>query len=231
MKIINLILSLIILQLSCTGETIPLCEARIREFAYPIIAHSHNDYEQDMPITTALDHGFKSLEVDIAYDGTDIRISHDADYLKDKPFFETDYLKPLIEQALPDSVSYMLLVDIKNYSAPLLLKLNQILETQNEHLVSRIAPQLRESKIQVILSGDIPRETILQDSVNTYLFIDGRLTDFDLEAPAALLPLISIDYTDISNLEQLEATIDQVHNRDKMIRFWKTKTEKPSGFI
>ena len=226
MKTINLVFLLTILQQSCTGDVIPLCDIGDHKLTYPIIAHSHNDYEQDLPIITALNHGFISLEVDIAYDGSDIRISHDEDDLEDKPIFETHYLQPLIKQALPDSATYILLVDIKNYSESLLRKLNQILEKYKENLVSRTAPQLRENKIHILLSGDIPRETILQDSSSTYLFVDGRLNAFDLEAPEALIPLISMDYTDISNQLELKAIIKQVHDQNKKIRFWKTKDKE-----
>jgi len=238
MKYFQVLFILLISILSCTPTQLPLCDANHQNLKYPIIAHSHNDYDQSLPITNARRHGFTSLEVDIVFDGTDLKVSHDDDNLKDKPLFEELYLKPIIEEVLTDSLCIILLVDIKNYSEVLLESLNQTLEKQSSDLVSREAPHNNFNKIKVILSGDFPRDEIIQDNTNRYLFIDGRMTDFDLNASSDLTPLISMDFSELSGwngkynpnaetLETISQTIDLVHSHGKMIRFWNTADREP----
>jgi len=158
-------------------------------------------------------------------------VSHDDNNLEDKPLFETAYLSVLSE--IPDLTEngIILLVDIKNYSQELLGELNSVLENHGNRLVSREFPNEASDKIKVIVSGEIPREEIINDPSSKYLFIDGRLTDFDLNAPSDLVPLISIDVTDLtnSNIKNQEAVIEaieQVHDKGKMIRLWKTNDKE-----
>lgn len=235
----HIILILYILIQSYSPGTINECAALNQNYKYPVIAHSHNDYEQKIPIFTALEHGFGSLEVDIAFDGKDLKVSHDEDNLNDKPPFESFYLQPLIEKTDACNQGLILLVDIKNYSAPLIEKLNAILAKYKSCLVSRKNPHQTSNLIQIILSGDIPRQDIIDNKSNEYLFIDGRLTDYDLNAPSDIVPLISMNFTDITNWDgngvpddktedTLRDIIHMTHSNGKMIRFWKTKDNESS---
>lgn len=224
---------LLFLSACSSEEQFEHCQPDLRTFKYPIIAHSHNDYDQDVPIITALNHGFRSLEVDVAFDGNVLRVSHDTDDLEDQPLFEDDYLLPLLEHLPSDSAGLILLVDIKNYSTELLDEINIILDKQASHLITRNNPELSAQKIKIILSGDIPRAEIINNNGNIYLFIDGRLNDKDLDASSDILPLISLDFSDISGwngknepnkqtISTIKETIDRVHDSGKLIRFWKT---------
>jgi hypothetical protein len=112
----------------CCTKSLPVCQTDKLKFQYPVIAHSHNDYDQDNPINTALEHGFGSIEVDIIYDGLDIRVSHDDKDLADKPLFKESYLIPIVDYVKTDSRGIYLLVDIKEYSDTLISKLNLLLE-------------------------------------------------------------------------------------------------------
>lgn len=216
------------LLMSCNTESLPICEVNTVAIAYPFIAHSHNDYDQDRPILLALEHGFTSFEVDIAYDGTDIRVSHDDKNLSDKPLFYNDYFMPLLDVMAQRAEGVILLIDIKNYSQELLISLNSIIAGSAISLISRDNPNDESNSIKLILSGDIPRHEIVNEPAYEFLFIDGRLNDLDLSASSDIVPLISINKSDLSgsiinDSHFLRFAIEQVHESGKMIRLWNTK--------
>jgi len=209
--------------LSCNTNTIK----------YLVIAHAHNDYEQKHPITTALNHGFTSLEVDIVFDGTHLIVSHDGENLDTKGHFEIAYLVPLLDRLDAKRTPIILLVDIKNYSDQMLAQLNAILKKYESYLVKREETANRSKKIQIVLSGDIPREQVIKAKANEFLFIDGRMEDLAFDYSQQYMPMISMDFTEISNWEgvqkpsketirTIQKTINRVHQKGKKIRFWKT---------
>lgn len=222
---------------ACNTESLPLCDTTSQSIIYPFVAHAHNDYEQDIPVSTALDHGFASLEVDIAFDGIYIRVSHDDEDLFNKPKFEESYLASILSRPDLGSNGLILLIDIKAYSDALLSALFTILIKHEDRLVSRDEPNEVENKIKLILSGDIPRTEIITHSTNPYLFVDGRLNETDLNASSIVVPMISIDFMDIPELtgaynnegsteEMILKSIDIVQSKEKMIRFWNTKNKE-----
>lgn len=171
------------------------------------------------------------------YDGLYIRVSHDNDHLLRKPKFEEAYLNRIIEILHLYSDGLYLLIDIKEYSAALITELNTILVKYHDHLVNRESPNDLDSKIKIILSGDFPRKQIIDNPSNIYLFVDGRLDEYSLEASSDIVPMISIDYTDIPKLsgrynnqgkrdQKLIKTIKLVKATGKQIRFWKTKDKE-----
>jgi len=229
-KIAATIIFLSFLLWNCTEETFPSCQEDFGSINYPFKAHSHNDYKQDQPITNALQHGFSSIEVDVAYDGTQLRVSHDDKNLNDKPVFEISYLKPILDTDIGEG-GLILLVDIKNYSTSLIQNLNNTLSSYESQLTSRDNSSLISGKLKIVLSGDIPRSELINNSDNTFLFIDGRLNDTDLNFPSDLVPIISLNISDISDsdandTEAINGAINRVHTKDKMIRFWNTNDKE-----
>ena len=200
---------------------------------YPIIAHAHNDYEQKYPITTALNHGFASLEVDLVFDGTNLIVSHDGEDLDTKGHFEAAYLVPLLNRLDTNQQLIILLVDIKNYSDQMLTQLNLVLKKHESYLLKRAENANSSKKIQIVLSGDIPRAQIIANKTNEFLFIDGRIEDLAFDYSQQYMPMISMNFTDLSKWEgiqkpstasirKIQKTIDLVHQKGKKIRFWKT---------
>lgn len=218
---------LVILNSLCFSST------TIAQVVYPVIAHSHNDYEQNSPIHTALAHGFTSLEVDIVMNGNRIVVSHDLDHLEDKADFDKSYLSPLIA-ALPQEKQTFLIIDIKEYSPELIHQLNTILKTYHKYLIQRNDPSSIEHPLQIILSGDIPRKDIRDNSENIFLFIDGRLDELENNSMELYTPLISVNFDDITKwngnrrpdnttIRKIYTTIKTVHTSGKKIRFWNTE--------
>jgi len=225
------LLFLLFLLISCEKEVQLSCGDEIEDIKYPLIAHSHNDYEQGVPIFDALEHGFSSLEVDVVFDGQDIIVSHDNDDLSNKPKFEQSYLTPILEISDLGDSGIILLIDIKKYSNELITSLNTIIIKNESRFVSRETSDELANKIKVILSGDIPRNDIINDKSNEYLFIDGRLNDEDLNYSSDIVPMISIDITKLTFLNNINNSIvaniiDEVHQNGKKIRFWNTQDKE-----
>lgn len=200
---------------------------------FSILAHAHNDYEQTEPIKTALDHGFDALEVDLFLYKGRLVISHDDEELEKKASFTEGYLNPLLKALDTIHELKILLIDIKNYSPQLLDRLNNELSPHANILLDRKDGQTEIKKLQIILSGEIPRSEIIKDNSNQFLFVDGRIDDLQYEYSKKYMPWISMDFTDFSNWKgkhkacpktkkKLNAVITKVHNHNKLLRFWKT---------
>lgn len=214
---------------SCNSDPLPACIGELNDINYPFIAHSHNDYQQAQPILTALEHGFTSLEVDVAYDGLELRVSHDTDDLDSKPLFADSYLLPLLLATESKESGTLLIVDIKNYTKALLNHLDSIIRIHDDRLLTRDSLNTTDNRIRILLSGEIPREEIINEVGFPYFFIDGREEDI-AESPE-IVPLISMDISDLTNSnvrdkEKVEALVQQVHDAGKMIRFWKTNDKE-----
>ena len=84
----------------------------------------------------------------------------------------------------------------------------------------------------VIISGDRPIQEI-ENSKPRRAGIDGRVADLDSDKPAALLPLISDNWTNHfryrgvgsmpdTEREKLHDMVERAHARGRRIRFWAT---------
>lgn len=200
---------------------------------YPIIAHSHNDYKHDIPIENAFKFGFSSLEVDIAMHGSKIVITHDIEEMDSKPLFETSYLIPLLAQIQSRQDPLILLVDIKLYSEELMDKLHSTVLKYEEHFFIRTQENNPAKKIQILLSGEIPRKEIIENEDFVFFYIDGRIEELENDYYKFYTPLISMNFEDISKwngktrpgrqtIAKLASTIKRIHEKNKKVRFWKT---------
>jgi len=209
-------------------------QAQTTEFHYPVIAHSHNDYEQDYPLETGLQNGFSSIEIDVFLHNDEIVVSHDNEFLEFKPSITDLYLEPLNKALGGTDKHIYLLVDVKIYIPNILAKLHQAIDAYADLFTIR---DYNKGNITVILSGALPREDLMKTSVFPYFFIDGRLSHLGKEFDSKPMPLISANFSQLiswdgegelseEELSLLEETIDKVHAEDKMIRFWKTPDTK-----
>lgn len=203
--------------------------------AQEIYLHSHNDYEQEIPLHTAIDLGFNSLEIDIVISKNLIVVSHDTKNLDTKPTLQKAYLDPLQKLFTHDSFEYdlplILLIDIKEYNEQILPLLHETLAHYDSLLMN--IHSLDQRSLQVILSGDIPRKTIINDKRFKYFFIDGRLTDLHHNYSSFIMPWISHDFSKLTkwngdnNLSlkdeiKIKNTIYAIQQQNKKVRFWKT---------
>jgi len=207
-------------------------KATIPSLDNKVIAHSHNDYEQVCPLTKALSLGFTSIEVDIFPFKETIVVSHEDDILDIKPTIQSMYLNPLREIFSDNNNNNKinLLVDLKVYTDEFLSQLHTVMEDYDEILISRNSS---DKNVKIILSGNLPREEIIQNENWIYFFIDGRLTDLGKDIDSHLMPMISAGFSDIfdfnpsqilsrDEIELLKSLTKLVHDENKLIRFWNT---------
>ena len=202
-----------------------------------LIAHSHNDYEQRVPLLKALTHEFQSIEIDIIRYGNKLVVSHDENKLHRKPTIQDLYFNPLKNYVHKnEGINLWLLVDIKKYDETTLDLLHDLL-INFEPLFKKRNEMGKETPLQVLLSGDIPRKEIMENEKYVFFFIDGRLSDLEKGYSAELMPMISESFARLSTWKgkgimddqeiiSLTYNIHRVHTENKKIRFWKTRDHK-----
>jgi len=193
-------------------------------------AHSHNDYQQNLPFTAAYAAQFGSMEADIFFVRDSIFVGHE----------EEDILRHLMLTALYlDSLKYyikknggfpykdksrqlQLLVDLKTEGIPTLAALIKLLKSY---------PELTDCKaLSIVITGNKPPV----DTWSTYpsfIYFDGNYNE---TYPRQLLPkigMISGDLEDVIKWDGngtinaadsaiLAETIHRAHGMGKKIRFW-----------
>ena len=194
--------------------------------------HSHNDYEQEFPLTTALSNNFKSIEVDIFEYDNDIIVSHDDDDLNLKPTLSKLYLEPLSIYPFEKKQTTFLLVDLKMEGHKILNDLHILLKSY-PNLFKNRTDLTQNGPIQVILSGSVDKDYVISNDSFSYFFLDGRIIDLVNEYDSSIVPLISANIEDFlcwkpnkkitkSDLRPIISAIDNTHQQGKMIRFWNT---------
>ncbi|MEZ4932123.1 MAG: hypothetical protein R2788_08400 [Saprospiraceae bacterium] len=202
-----------------------------------ILAHSHNDYEQKKPLYTALEHGFNSIEIDIIRYGNQLIVSHDNKDLPNKPNIQDLYLNPLKKHLNENNeINIWLLIDIKEYDDQVLDVLHDLI-TEYEPLFKKRYSSEKEKPLQILLSGDLPRQEIMENDTYVFFFLDGRVDDMGKRYDSTLMPLVSSNFShhtkwtgkekmDKKEFEAVAAIVKAVQAENKKIRFWATPDKK-----
>jgi len=207
--------------------------------AMPIQAHAHNDYEHARPLFDALDHGFCSVEADIYLVDGQLLVAHDREKVSATRSLQALYLEPLRQRVqqnhgrvFPDGPDVTLLIDVKSSAEETYAVLRQVLEQYADVLTTFQTNTIRTNAITVILSGNRPQLTLANESFRRAA-IDGRLPDLDRNAPVALIPLISDNWTQHfkwtgkgpfpdEERTKLQALVKRAHAQGRRVRFWGT---------
>jgi len=205
-------------------------------------AHAHNAYEHARPLLDALDRGFLSVEVDVHLIGDSLYVAHDREEVRPGRTLESLYLEPLGRRVrrnggvvYPDSPPLQLLVDVKSEAESTYRALRRMLESYSD-MLTRFADGSRlEGAVTVIVSGNRARETMRKQGVR-FAAYDGRLDDLEdhRDASPAFIPLISINWVDISSWrgdgeipasarERLRDIVARTHGQSRTLRFWGTR--------
>ncbi len=226
-------------------QRFPLAEAIPR-------SHAHNDYEKMRPaLYSALSHGFISVEIDIFYreksqkDGkkakAELIVSHIPLFLGWKPRLESLYFRRIDKwlaeygQFYQDSNQRLtLMIDVKNRPNETYQLLSEIIAPYRELITHRNSKtgELFYRKIDILLSGAKPYETVKNDSIQ-YLFLDGGFGNIgDAVYTQDLCPRVSSSYRShfknrgkfrpISEADKTKAKLlaDKAHQDNRQIRFW-----------
>lgn len=195
--------------------------------------HSHNDYEQDLPFYAAYARGFGSIEADLwAVDG-ELYVAHHRSEIEEDRTFQYLYLDPLLRQirfnkgkAYPDGKKLQLLIDLKSpYHEALPILLRQLDPYRHYFDLNK-----NTDAIRLVISGQMPPP----DRLHTYdsiLTFDGRPEIEYPEKDWERVVLISANVQNFISWNKqesisgekkimLQEIIDEIHRKDRLIRFW-----------
>ena len=196
-------------------------------------AHSHNDYENDIPFQRAFQKGFGSIEADIFPVNNELLVAHSKDQLNPSITLYGTYLKPAIAalQKNPNRKLH-LLIDIKeNYPIALATLVKQLEPHKDILKTSTHAGQLT-----ITISGSRPKPADYKNYPD-YIYFDGEWPLQHTAEESKHVDLVSFSFTNYSNwngkgrLDHADYTkvknlIDSVHAEGKKIRFWATPDTK-----
>lgn len=192
--------------------------------------HSHNDYQQVKPFTTAYQHQLGSMEADIFLWNDSLIVGHEFRDIQLRRTLQAMYLDSLAYYFSKNgntpykdtSRSLILLIDIKTGAAPTLHRLIEVLQGY---------PQLIHSgKLQIIITGNRPAP----DQFKTYpdfIFFDGNIQDDYTTVALHKIGLMSDDFRKysvwngtgvipVADSVKLAFYITKMHALQKKIRFW-----------
>ncbi|UKA53373.1 phosphatidylinositol-specific phospholipase C/glycerophosphodiester phosphodiesterase family protein [Arthrobacter sp. FW305-BF8] len=203
-------------------------------------AHAHNDYEHDRPLLDALEHGFTSVEADVWLVDGELRVAHDLADARAGVTLESLYLDPLdkLVRQQGHSVypgwdgSLQLLIDIKSDGEMTYAAMEKEL-AEHPALMTRYANgEVSTGPVTAVISGNRPLAT-MQAAPKRFGFYDGRSADLATGMPAALMPLVSDNWTKLFTWEgvgpmpeaeraKLRAYVATAHAQGYRVRFWAT---------
>lgn len=195
-------------------------------------AHSHNDYEQPVPLLTAYHEAFGSIEADVFWHDGQLLVAHDSTQLALHRTLEELYLKPLqafVEKnkghIYADSTRRLqLMIDIKSEGTTTLNKLVELLQKY---------PSLTGcSTLQIAISGNRP-DVAAYTAYPSFIGFDG---DLNSEYPVKALSRIVMMSADLkkytvwngkgivvaSQWDTLQRLVRRAHALKKPVRFWAT---------
>lgn len=240
----SLLISLLVLVcglVAGTGGVEPAAAGPPRPTERPLPqAHAHNDYEHDRPLLDALDHGFTSVEADVWLIDGELRVAHDEEDAQQGVTLESLYLEPLAQRAWANHgriypryrEPIQLLIDIKSDGPQTYAAIDKALREYPRLMTSFRNGRTHERAVTAVISGERPLE-IMRAQRLRYAGYDGRLPDLEQGLPAALMPLVSDNWTnhfswlgegempadERAKLHQIVAT---AHDNGYRVRFWAT---------
>ncbi|QEC53381.1 glycerophosphoryl diester phosphodiesterase [Anseongella ginsenosidimutans] len=189
-------------------------------------AHSHNDYEQDMPFEQAFHAGFGSVEADVFLRKGELFVAHDAADIRQDRTLNALYLKPIASSG--NGRKLQLLIDLKTGADSTL----PILEKQLAQYpgITAGSEAGKEAEVKVVISGSRPDPEKWAESP-AFIYFDGRPGEEYSAAALEKTGLISDsfrNYTDWDGKqpmdgqvkEQLRKVVQNAHELGKPFRFW-----------
>lgn len=195
--------------------------------------HSHNDYEQDRPLSDALALGYTSIEVDIHPKKSELKVSHIRFRLKSKKTLEELYLNPLdsiIEKNNGrvfsiDSTTLVLMIDFKTRKKKALDLLVNLLDTYKHNFYTRENGVDKWGPVQILLSGNPPLKK-LEELKIPYFFIDGRVDTKYTPYISSMITRVSLPMKKVltlapnDNRTKLHNLIKLTQSNNQKLRLW-----------
>lgn len=191
--------------------------------------HSHNDYEQAVPLFNAINQKAWCIEADIFPIGNKLFVAHSKGQIDSAKTLLSMYIRPidslfqLNKGSISVDTSYVpvLMIDIKESPAEAVRLLTDLLSARKKTFDKKFNPLA----MQVMLSGERGSVTDWLHYPD-YLFIDGR--PYESYGPDVLprVMMISDNYFNYVTLdhperkEKLVAALEHIHQLHKPARFW-----------
>lgn len=193
-------------------------------------AHSHNDYEQPVPLYTAYYAGFGSIEADIFLRNDSLLVAHTVKELAKGRTLENLYLKPL-QAFIDNNKGYVyadttrrlqLMIDIKTEAVSTLNKLVALLQ--------KYPALTRSSSLRIVISGNRPDASTFVNWPE-WIWFDGVLgVPYSKEA-LGKIAMLSDDFKKYTkwngenkisakDLNNLKHAVERAHELQKTVRFW-----------
>lgn len=213
----RLVIALLLTPLSALAQVTVDGNARLT--VHGSAGHSHNDYAQEHPLTTALNAEMLGIEADVFPIDGELYVAHDRKDIRRERTLRAMYLQPLddafkrlggVDEAQPfrgrvraSGLPVVLLIDFKtDGEAAWRLLEKQLAEFPG--LCRRVKTDddgvatVAEGPVIVVVSGDRPVAAIA-NARDRRTAIDGRYPDdLESERPAHLLPMVSISSYDLA---------------------------------
>lgn len=198
-------------------------------------AHAHNDYRHARPLADALAHGFRSVEADIWLTNGALLVAHDFQDATAEKTLEALYLDPLRAYFRTNPRSggtqpLTLLVDVKSDAEKTYAVLGDVLRRYADILTRFETNTIHTNAVMVIISG-ARAEALMRAEAVRFAALDGRWPDLDRDAPPALVPLVSDNWTKYfqwrgvgpmpgEEREKLRQLVIRTHTQGRRVRLW-----------
>jgi alkaline phosphatase len=193
-------------------------------------AHSHNDYEQPVPLYASYNEMFGSIEADIFWHKGKLLVAHKAEELQSARTLEKLYLKPL-EKFIKKNKGHIYADTTRRLQFMIDLKTNG--DTTLPELVKLLQkyPAITKcTSLKITISGSRPEVTPYA-AFPSFIWFDGELQQ---EYPADMLARIVMLSSDMKKFTEwngtgeipaeqrnnLQQAIDRAHVLGKTVRFW-----------
>lgn len=188
--------------------------------------HSHNDYHQADPLSSALRHGIKSVEVDVFPRNDQLLVAHTIFELDSSKTIESLYISPILrllkrkgratsdpritnnEDSRPfpttkrsksNEDGLTLMVDFKADAEKSVSLLKDMLAPLRPFLTKVDKHgNLKKGKLTILVSGNRPKaESLVTPEGERFIFIDGRAKDIYSNTDTNLVPMVSIPWRNV----------------------------------
>jgi len=197
-------------------------------------AHSHNDYEQNIPFLLAYNAHFGSIEADIWAVNGDLFVAHNKSDIKAERSLDSLYIQPIVRlfrknggKVWSDYPStFQLMIDLKTAVEPTLSLLVEKLKKYPDVFDSN----QNNNAIRVVITGNRPDPSGFS-KYPLFIWFDGNVTLKYDEQQLKRVALYSENLAGFTSWKGKEAilekeeirlkqVIDSVHGLNKKIRFW-----------
>lgn len=199
---------------------------------FPVILHSHNDYERTAPFWEAYSQHCTSIEADVHLVDGQLLVGHDRHDLKPGFSLESMYVEPIVKlfranggRVWEDSADRLqLMVELKSDTEPALSAVIALLQQYPDVFCS-------DDGVKVVITGNIPDKARFAE-YPSFVSFDGDLRESYTPDQLARIGLFSNNFRIYSahwngkgrmmvpELDAVEKAIARAHAAGKPIRFW-----------